>query len=94
MVKAGRYLWKSSALNPLLKWGDLEPVAQDMSRWLLNISKGGNSMPGVPGNLQHLFVERNGYKERLCFFLIGLEKVCLASVNHWLLLSLFFFMFN
>lgn len=71
----------------------LEPVAQDTPRWLLAISKGGN--PRIsPGNLQHLFMERNyicSWKERLCsFFLTGITKVYLASVNHHLLLSLFF----
>ena len=45
VVEVGRDLWRSSVPTPLLKQGHLEPVAQDVSRWLLNISSNETLQP-------------------------------------------------
>ena len=45
-----RHLWRSSGPTSLLKQGHLEQVARTMLRWLLNISKEGDSTTPV-GNL-------------------------------------------
>lgn len=49
MVEVERDLWRSSGPNPLIQKGHPQSTAQDTSRWLLNISRHGDST--ILGNL-------------------------------------------
>lgn len=60
MVEVERDLWKSSCPIHLFEQGQPEHIAQDMSRWLVNISKNGDSTTSLVPVLCHLhFSGRN-----------------------------------